>query len=108
MAKDATSEYGVSTKIEKIRLVNINDILDKYKIKVVDLLKLNIEGGEYDLLEYLIETDMIKKFKNIQVQFHRSVNAFEARANRIQQALRGTHKLTYQYPFVWENWSLKQ
>ncbi len=108
LAKDATSEYGLSTKIQKVQLVNINDILHKFKIKIVDLVKLNIEGGEYDLLEYLIEADMIKKFKNIQVQFHRSVNDFEARTNRIQEAFRKTHELTYQYPFVWENWSLKE
>lgn len=108
LAKDATSEYGASSKIQKVRLINIKEILSEYKIKTIDLIKLNIEGGEYDLLEYLIEADMIKKFKNIQVQFHRSVNAFEARTDRIQQSLSKTHSLTYQYPFVWESWSLKQ
>lgn len=107
LAKDATSAYGQSTKLEKVRLANIKDILHRYKIKMVDLVKLNIEGGEYDLLEYLIEADMIKKFKNIQVQFHRSVNDFEERRNKIQKALRKTHKLTYQYSFVWENWLRK-
>lgn len=108
LAKDATSAYGQSTTLERIKLVNIKNILYKFKIKAVDLTKLNIEGGEYDLLEYVIEAGITKKFKNIQVQFHQIVKDAEVRVSKIQRALRKTHRLTYQYPFVWENWSLKQ
>lgn len=107
LAKDATSAYGESAKRERVKLVNIKDMVRRYKIKTVDLIKLNIEGGEYDLLKHLIEVDMIKELKNIQVQFHRSVHNFEVRTSEIQKALRKTHTLTYQYPFVWENWVRK-
>ena len=36
----------------------------------IDLLKINIEGGEYEVLENLIENDLIKNIDNIQIQFH--------------------------------------
>src|SRR3989344_1363689 len=73
LAEDATSAYGKSTELERVKLVNIKDVLNKYRIKKVDLIELNIEGGEYELLEHLIKTNIIKKFKDIQVQFHNSI-----------------------------------
>jgi FkbM family methyltransferase len=77
------------------------------KIEKIDLMKINIEGGEYDLLEHLIDTGDIKKIDNIQIQFHDFVENAESRMKSIQEQLLKTHELTYQYPFVWENWKRK-
>ena len=70
----------------------------------IDLMKINIEGAEYDLLEHLIENKFVENIKDIQVQFHDFVPNAEARMKNIQAGLSKTHYLTYQYPFVWENW----
>jgi FkbM family methyltransferase len=107
-AKDATSAYGKSTTLEKVKLVNIEEILQKYKIEKVNLIKLNIEGGEYELLESLIKSNVVKRFRDIQVQFHPAVENAQERLDIIQKGLKKTHKLTYRYPFVWENWTLRQ
>ncbi|OXA92204.1 FkbM family methyltransferase [Flavobacterium hercynium] len=90
---------------ETIELKSIVDFLKANNITEVDLIKINIEGGEYELLESLIVHDCIGFFKNIQVQFHDFLfeNAKE-RMNEIQNNLSKTHKLTYQFEFVWENW----
>jgi hypothetical protein len=58
-------------------------------------------------LEHLIETEWIKKIKNIQIQFHDFVPHAEKHMKAIQEQLKKTHFLTYQYPWVWENWELK-
>ena len=34
------------------------------------LVKINIEGGEYELIRYMIDKDLMKFVKNLQVQFH--------------------------------------
>ncbi len=107
LADDSTSEFGKSNNIEKVRLRSVKEILKSYKIKKIDLMKINIEGGEYELLEYLIKSGIIKEIKNIQIQFHLSVRNARERANKIQMLLSKTHTLIYQYPFVWESWSLK-
>lgn len=107
LADDATSIYQKSNRVERIKLVGIKDALSENKVKKVDLIKLNVEGGEYEILEYLIRKNLIKNFKNVQVQFHRNVKNAELRANKIQENMAKTHRLTYQYPFVWENWFLK-
>ena len=71
-------------------------------------MKVNIEGGEYDLLEGLIENGLTARIRNIQVQFHDFVpNAYE-RMKNIQLSLSKTHKITYQFEFVWENWELNE
>ena len=81
--------------------------MTKHNIEVVDLIKINIEGGEYDLLDEIIANNWLSKFKNIQVQYHDFVidNPRE-RMEKIQKELAKTHQLTYQYDFVWENWKL--
>lgn len=70
----------------------------------VDLMKINIEGAEYDLLARLIETGDIKRIKNIQVQFHNFVPNAKDCMEELHKKLSVTHHPTYQYEFIWENW----
>jgi len=68
------------------------------------LAKLNIEGGEYALLNRLIETGRIASVKHIQVQFHLHVPGARQQYRDLAKRLRRTHKLQWRYPFVWESW----
>ena len=87
-----------------IQLVDIVEFLQNHEIRKVDLLKINIEGGEYELLDRLLQCGYIPNIRDIQVQFHDFVADAERRMRALQQALERTHSLTYQFPFVWENW----
>ena len=108
VSDNASSIFNVDGIKTKITLKSISDFLNENNIELVDLMKINIEGGEYDLLESLIDKGLISKFRNIQVQFHDFIidNPRE-RMENIQKELMKTHKLTFQYDFVWENWKLK-
>lgn len=88
------------------QIVNVIDFLKENNITSVDLMKINIEGGEYDLLERLIKENTLSIFKNIQVQFHNFHENSEERMIFIQKELAKTHSLTYQYKFIWENWAI--
>lgn len=103
---DSTSQFRSAGQTEVCQLRSISEFLESENITSVALLKLNIEGGEYDLLEHLIATRKMEMFANIQVQFHWFVPDARRRMAAIQEALKETHSPTYQYPFVWENWSL--
>jgi hypothetical protein len=71
-------------------------------------MKINIEGGEYSLLQRMIEKEITGICNNIQVQFHNCFqNAPEMRMN-IREVLNKTHFLTYDYYFVWENWEKRR
>lgn len=99
-----SSMYASGVDVREAKLISIQNFLKTEKIEWVDLMKINIEGGEYDLLDHLIDANLAKQIANIQVQFHDHMLNAEERMKRIQEALEKTHHLTYQYPFVWENW----
>ncbi len=74
----------------------------------IDLMKINVEGAEYPILNELISSKKIDKINNIQVQFH----LFDGKENNdyseLVDKLLETHELTWRFPFVWENWTLKK
>lgn len=96
-----------SSKNEVIELKDFIEFFDSKKTNFIDLIKINIEGGEYELLEYILNKNYISNIKNLQIQFHSFIPESNTRMKNIQEKLKLTHKLTYQYKFVWENWVLK-
>lgn len=107
VADNGSSVFNKSNKKAEIQLKDIKEFLEEHTIPNVDLIKINIEGGEYDLLEAMIDKGIIRMFRNIQVQFHNFFPEAKDRMNKIQENLSKTHELTYQFEFVWENWRLK-
>jgi len=101
---DASSVFRSSSSQTQIRLVDAVRFFEEHDIHHIDLIKINIEGGEYELLEQLLNTGFIKNIDNIQVQFHEFIDGHAERMAQIQKSLSRTHSLTYQYPMVWENW----
>jgi FkbM family methyltransferase len=103
IAADSSSIFGEGEG-EEVLIVAAAEFIEKNGIKGIDLMKINIEGSEYELLEHLIQTGLISRIDNMQIQFHDIVPRASERMGQIQQALRRTHYITYQYEFVWENW----
>jgi hypothetical protein len=64
----------------------------------------NIEGGEYELLERMLERGLTERVCDLQIQFHNFSPDAAERMAAIQRGLAATHRPTYQYRFVWENW----
>lgn len=106
---DASSFYGVESGDgcgADCRLNSICEFMYKLRINKVDLVKINIEGGEFDLLEYMLDEGLINRFLNIQVQFHHFVESASSRYFLINKRLKKTHVLDWKYEFVWESWSI--
>jgi len=87
-----------------VEVRDVAAILDELGVDNVDLMKVNIEGGEYDLFERLIETGWVDKIDQILVQFHEWRPSAHARRRRIRRSLSRTHTEAWNYPFVWELW----
>jgi len=107
LSNDGSSVFQKTAQTETGQLVEAKAFFDRNGIGEIDLMKINIEGGEYEFLEYLLDTGLAVKIKNVQVQFHDFVPNAETRMKSIQERLSQTHSLTYQYEFVWENWRVK-
>lgn len=84
-------------------------LIDVIPVTGCDLLKLNVEGMEFEILECLIESrrmydhSLAWHCKNIQVQFHPIVPDFQTRYESIRAKLLETHHLTYDFPWCWQN-----
>lgn len=107
VSDNESSIFKTAPQSEEIRIVAADEFFRREGITSLDLMKINIEGGEFDLLEHLISTGLVATIRNIQVQFHEFVPQAEPRMRAIQAALERTHELTWQYRFVWENWRLR-
>ena len=107
LGADGSSVFREAPQMRPGRLVAADGFFERNGIAWVDLMKINIEGGEYDLLEHLLDTNLVSRIGNIQVQFHDFVPDAQARMLAIQERLQETHVPTYQVEFVWENWRLK-
>lgn len=105
LSVDGSSVFGSSAASEEITIIDAKTWIEENLNGRINLIKINIEGGEYELLSRLIETNLVERIDNIQVQFHRISGASMAEMRSIQRALRRTHRPTYQYEFVWENWA---
>lgn len=92
---------------ETVFVRRFKDVFDELKIERIDLLKINIEGGEYDVIPHLIDTGLIERVNHIQVQFHNFIPGAAEKRDAIVKALQRTHTRDWCYIFVWESWSLK-
>jgi FkbM family methyltransferase len=96
----STGTFGVVD----VRLRDVVGVLEELGLSHVDAIKVNIEGGEYDLFDRLIDTGWLPRLADIRIQFHEwHPNAY-ARRRAIQRELRRTHDKLWDYPFVWERW----
>lgn len=107
-SEDASSVFNnEGDRTEKIQLKSIVNFISENNIDHVDLIKLNIEGGEYPIFDSLLKTRKIDIFNEILVQFHDFVNDAPLKMARIQSSLSENFDLIFQYHFVWERWKRK-
>lgn len=100
-----TSTFRTTGKTEEIELRKASEFFAEYPVPEIDLLKVNIEGGEYDLLDHLIESGLIRRVKELQVQFHEDVLPdADRRMRAIQAGLAATHRVNWQHEWIWESW----
>jgi FkbM family methyltransferase len=95
-------------------VIDINDVLKASIVKglvrsedaAIGCIKINIEGGEYDVLERLIENNKLRLFRVILIQFHRQPEGYQKRYEKIINAMSMTHKCIWNYSMVWGRWDL--
>ena len=62
--------YGDFSSSNKVNLKRFKEWLQVEDLESIDLMKINIEGGEYALLKHIYEEGLMAKIKNFQIQFH--------------------------------------
>jgi FkbM family methyltransferase len=104
VAGDGSSAVRPGTEHCRVRMRAAAEVFEELGLARVGLMKVNIEGGEYELLEHLLDRDLIRRVDHVQVQFHDFVPGATRRMRAIQARLQATHALSWQYVFIWESW----
>lgn len=104
---DASSSFRKGKLSVKGRIEPVARFFAETDIPRIDLMKVNIEGGEYDLLPALSEAGIMPRIGILQVQFHLFTEADIQRREAIRAVLAETHDCDWSYDFVWEQWSLR-
>lgn len=109
---DGSSEFINNNQYQKeiVFFKNVSETLNILGLEKIDLLKINIEGGEYNVISNLIETGIINKINNLQVQFHSKsdgIDDYITLKENLYNKLSISHNLTWCYHFCWENWKKK-
>jgi FkbM family methyltransferase len=105
LSADGSSALRRGGERRRVRMRAAAEVFGELGLEEVRLMKVNIEGGEYELLEHLLDRGLMPCIVHLQVQFHDFVPRARERMRAIQRRLEATHRLDWQYPFVWESWS---
>ncbi len=107
---DMTGCTSTGDNKETVHIRSIADVIEEFgigsNISRIECAKINIEGGEYDVLEYLLDKQLARLFVNIQVQPHACFPDAEKRWSAIRKRMEATHRLTWDCPWIWSNWEL--
>lgn len=95
--------YWTSHYLESNQEYDCVDIL-QWLNEPVKVCKINIEGGEYNLLKYILGSGLQKNVEYFQIQFH-PIDWFSKK--EIQYLLEETHIKSWGIEFVWESWQKK-
>jgi FkbM family methyltransferase len=101
-------EYSTSTFIDSKnkRRIQKYDIVGYLKSLEIfpTVLEINIEGGEYEVMERLITSGTLSKIETLVIQFHNYNIECEFNRARIRLELSKTHQCVFNYEWIWERW----
>lgn len=88
-----------------VRIVDIEQAWRELGLDRVDLMKINIEGAEFPLLERMLSAGLTDRVDTFLIQFHEWHPGAYSRRRKIQRALAQTHRCDWDHHFIWERWS---
>ncbi len=107
LMEDGTSEFVSALSFIEVPVKDILEILIDLN-EPIACLKMNIESGEYDVLERIIDEKKLNLFGCLLIQFHNQPKGWETRLEKIKFELQKSFNLEFSYHLVWEKWVAKK
>ena len=106
---DMTGRYADNPEMQDVLTFSPQQIFGIIN-KNIDLMKLNVEGAEFGVIEMMTiySPELIKRVRNLQVQWHSVVPDAQSRYDALQKKLAETHHLTFDHGWVLQNWERNQ
>jgi FkbM family methyltransferase len=86
--------------------ISIQEIFDS--VSEIQLVKMNIEGMEYECLEQLIRTNSLIKAKYLLIQFHNFEKDSQNRRDLLRKQMARDFEIIYTFEWMWELWIRKE
>jgi len=80
----------------------------RYRKRRIHLMKINVEGAEYDILGDLTANFDMTQIDDMVIQFHRNVPDYDIKRNLVRDALARTHAMKWSYDYIFEHWTLRR
>ncbi len=106
LGDDASSILWGDGKGLQVPIKQISRFILDNDVPFIDLMKINIEGPEYEVIQDLYEASLLKRVNHLQIQFHNFVPDAETKLEKTRALLRETHNQDWAFKFVWEHWTL--
>lgn len=92
-----------------VKVVNARDFFIEMGVGFfdVDLLNMDCGGCEYDVLDVILSSTLVKHFKNIEFQPHPKKSIYDSvrRYCQYEELLKDTHQNIFNHKFIKEGWS---
>jgi len=85
---------------------NVRDFIEAEKVERIALMSINIEGGEFELLQYLIKTKLIRTVERLMIQWHAPTREACTTQVDIQNTMAQTHEMLWNHG-AWEAWGVR-
>jgi FkbM family methyltransferase len=107
MQADSSGAFASGDDVD-VQIEDVATWAEQEGLVEADLFKINIEGGEYELMPRLLDTALIRRIRFLQIQYH-SVGAGEEGAAAARQTIRERLTATHREQWCvndgqWESW----
>lgn len=94
-------------KTFSVEIIDIAKVVADAPESEVGLMKMNVEGAEYDILRRLIDQSLIARIGLIQIQWHHIDSKSPELKKHLTEKLKETHAIEWSYGWTWELWKAK-
>lgn len=108
IAENSSSTFKGTGNLVDVEAYKMSDFFTEFNVDCIDLLKINVEGSEYEIIEDLFVSNKMQLVKKFQIQFHDFVVDADKKIERARELLSVSHQQDWNFEFVWEGWTLKE
>jgi len=105
--RDGAGLHKNTPPVIEAKMRDMVEVFRDQHIDHVDLVSVNIEGGEFYLFPYIISTGLVNIISRFMIQWHHIFNTAGREMICIQEGLAKTHRMRWNHG-SWEAWERKE
>jgi FkbM family methyltransferase len=104
--RDGATLLQIGGPAVDVQIMDFREFIGQESIQKIHLMSLNVEGWEFELLPYLISSNLIGQIERMMIQWHSANANSREQQFTIQDVLARTHRMSWNHG-AWEAWRLQ-